>query len=201
MIAAIEEREREERIRQGYLPAPGSGEDGQPVGQIAGPSTARHSGLRFGQGAEQRSGNAQARVNTAPSFVRGPQGAERGKSPKQQGVVQTVGEARGALGAEGQGSSSEASSSSQTRPQSPSAPYPVPTPETPGVAPPSRTVDPSAHSSPEELRRLSEEDTKRRIRESERKTPPAQAEPVGSASDGVQGVTGGSGFKPRRRGA
>lgn len=182
MIAAIEEREREERIRQGYLAAPAEGEQ---IAQIAGPSTPRHSGLRFGQGAEQRTGNAQARVNTAPSFVRAGSGAGvggRGKSPKQQWVVQSESE--------------EVPRSTST--STPNAPYPIPTPETPGVAPPSPTVDPSAHSSPEELRRLSEEDTKRRIEESERKSP-AQAE--SEAVKGVQGIdTENSGFKPRRRG-
>jgi NADH dehydrogenase [ubiquinone] 1 alpha subcomplex assembly factor 2 len=181
MIAAIEEREREERIRQGYLAAPGEGEEA--VGQIAGPSTSRHSGLRFGHGAEQRQGNAQARVNTAPSFVRKGNVEGRGKSPKQQGVIQ----------------SPATEAPAWTQPQPPSAPYPVPTPETAGVAPPSPTVDPSAHSSPEELRRLSEEDTKRRIAESERKSP-EQGQGGGSA-EGVQGLdTGGGGFKPRRRG-
>jgi NADH dehydrogenase [ubiquinone] 1 alpha subcomplex assembly factor 2 len=185
MIAAIEEREREERIRQGYLAAPSAEE---AVGQIAGPSTARHSGLRFGQGAEQRLGNAQARVNTAPSFVRrGSEGRE--KSPKQMGVVQT-----GPASVEGP----EASSTS-AQGQAPSEPYTVPTPETPGVAPPSATVDPSSHSSPEELRRLSEEDTKRRIKESERKSPAGEA--TGGAQDeGVKGIDTGGGFKPRRRG-
>lgn len=192
MIAAIEAREVEERIRQGYLPAPGTGEGGEAVGQIAGPSAARHSGLRFGQGAEQRLGNAQARVNTAPSFVRAPQGSGREKSPKQQGVVpQSAAESQ----------PPQITPAPQSAQPPPSAgDYAVPTPETPGVAPPSRTVDPSAHSSPEELRRLSEEDTKRRIQESERKAPPGSSRGEGSGG-AVQGIdTGGSGFKPRRRG-
>lgn len=186
MIAAIEQREREERIRQGYLPSPASDE---VMGQIADPSSSKHSGLRYGEGSA-----GAARLNTAPSFVPRQNREGREKSPKQQGVAQQV---------------SEAHSRGKEEPiQHPrdgldtrNPAYPVPTPETPGVAPPSPTVDPSAHSSAEELRRLSEEDTKRRIQESERKTPPGQAEgaDVRKGKEGVQGVDTG-GFKPRRRG-
>lgn len=59
------------------------------------------------------------------------------------------------------------------------------------VAPPATKVDASTHHEAETLRRLAEEDTKRRLRES-------GVSDSGSAAEGVQGV--GRGFKPRRRG-
>ena len=59
------------------------------------------------------------------------------------------------------------------------------------IAPPREKVDPSQANSAEELRKLAEEDTKRRLRES------GVAEGSG-ASEGVEGV--GRTFKPRRRG-
>lgn len=60
------------------------------------------------------------------------------------------------------------------------------------LAPPRAKVDPTESNSADELRKLAEEDTKRRLRES------GVAE--GSAAvDGVQGV--GRAFKPARRGA
>lgn len=72
--------------------------------------------------------------------------------------------------------------------------YAVPTPSSPGVPPPPETVDPSSNSSKDTLRKLAEEDTKRRIAEA--------GGDVSSGDKGVQGVQLGTsgGFKPRRRG-
>jgi NADH dehydrogenase [ubiquinone] 1 alpha subcomplex assembly factor 2 len=119
LIAAIEERERAERIRQGYLL-----EDGQEVNPgIAGPS----------------SSSAEPRTRRI----------EGGTT------------------------------------------YPVPTPTSQGVAPPRETEFVDVGASPDELRRLAEEDTKRRIRES--------GEDIGTSQDeGVKGAVGG-GLAPRRR--
>ena len=75
------------------------------------------------------------------------------------------------------------------------AEYPIPSAQSPGVAPPRETIDPSRHTSGEDLRKLAEEDTKRRMARSRATVPP----PVGK--DEAQGVNvGQGGFAPRRRG-
>jgi len=74
------------------------------------------------------------------------------------------------------------------------ASYPIPTPSRADLAPPARTVDPSAHSGKDELRRLAEEDTRRRM---------AQSGVEDARAEGVRGVAvgaGAGGLKPRRRG-
>lgn len=59
------------------------------------------------------------------------------------------------------------------------------------IAPPREKVDPTAANSADELRKLAEEDTKRRLKESG----------VAEGSGPVEGVEGvGRAFKPRRRG-
>jgi NADH dehydrogenase [ubiquinone] 1 alpha subcomplex assembly factor 2 len=79
--------------------------------------------------------------------------------------------------------------------------YHVPTPPSPGVSLPNETVDPSRHSSPEELRKLSEEDTKRRIRETGvSETSPGEGKKESGTGGGGVGVGLGAGLKPRRRG-
>ena len=70
--------------------------------------------------------------------------------------------------------------------------YQVPTPHSPSIPPPSETVDPSSHASKDELRKLAEEDTMRRIKQ-------AGGE-VKTSTDGVKNVgVGSEGLKPRRR--
>jgi len=84
-----------------------------------------------------------------------------------------------------------------SQPQSESIPtYPVPTPPSSALRPPRETLDPTRHTSTEELRRLAEEDTKRRIEESG-VDPGSLAE-----GEGDQGSKsgGGEGLTPRRRG-
>ncbi|KAL1413580.1 hypothetical protein Q8F55_001354 [Vanrija albida] len=70
-------------------------------------------------------------------------------------------------------------------------PLPIEAARDAAVAPPATKVDAQTHAAADELRRLAEEDTKRRLRES-------GVSDVGAAVDGVQGV--GRAFKPRRRG-
>ncbi|WVR09329.1 hypothetical protein IAU60_006395 [Kwoniella sp. DSM 27419] len=152
MIAAIEAREREERIRQGYLLPDGSVPE-QPS-QIAGPSTASERRARI-----ERIGQPHA------------QGAESSIQPHPANALNTE--------------------------QAPAdSGYPVPTPSSSGVAAPRGTIDPSKHSSAEELRRLAMEDTKRRIAESQVADPSA-AKPEQKAVEGVEGT---GGLAPRRRG-
>lgn len=70
-------------------------------------------------------------------------------------------------------------------------PYPVPTPTSTRVVPPRETIDPSEHNSAEELRKLAEEDTRRRIEQAggEAVQPVVVDRPQAEA------------LKPRRRGA
>ncbi|KAK1921014.1 hypothetical protein DB88DRAFT_501909 [Papiliotrema laurentii] len=70
--------------------------------------------------------------------------------------------------------------------------YPVPTPTSSAVPPPSETVDPAQHASKDDLRKLAEQDTKRRIQQ--------QGGDVNTKDTGVQAVDFGTGgLKPRRR--
>lgn len=165
LVSAIEERETEERIRQGYLPSP---EAESVTRQIAGPSgTSRHSGQRYhlGQGA--------SRINAAPSFVARPSGS----AGNQDGTSTW---------------SAEANRQIDPHPQSPQ--NVLPTSTSPGVAPPPNTVDPAKYSSPEELRRLAEEDTKRRMQETGESPLPTTSSPSPTTPSNPT-------FKPRRRGA
>lgn len=75
----------------------------------------------------------------------------------------------------------------------PKSEYPVPTPPSPAVPPPADTVEPAQHASKDDLRKLAEEDTKRRIAK--------QGGEVTSSNRGVEGVgMGMGGLQPRRRG-
>lgn len=149
-IADIEVREREERIRQGYISS-------------ADPQLDVHSSLPYGAPATRR-------IQSGPSF---------------------------------------APPATSLRPQQPSAridppapaktldpqQYEVPTPPSSNVPLPPLTVDPAQHSTKDDLRKLAEEDTKRRIAE--------QGGETETKDTGVQGVGpgfGGGGLKPRRRG-
>lgn len=183
MIAAIEEREREERIRQGYLAAPE--EAGGVAGQIAGPSgTSRHSGLRYSLGS---TGPGASRINAAPSFApstpeAAPFAAQPSPIPAQGGVP--------------------AASTSTPTSASPSSPppsreqttnretYPIPTPTSTNVPPPAHSVDPSKYDDPAQLRKLAEEDTKRRMQSADVPTPSQAPGPAAQSSR----------IKPRRRG-
>jgi NADH dehydrogenase [ubiquinone] 1 alpha subcomplex assembly factor 2 len=167
-ILAIEERERTERIRQGYLL-----EDGEQ--QVV--STPRITEPSF---TPAPSISAQTSPSSSPTST-----SDRIKSPYD--YPQTS-------------ASSSAATSSPTT--DPSSPYTVPTPTSPNVSPPKETVDPTRHSSPEELRRLSEEDTRRRMKESGVGAEGlATAGPAGGKQAGVEGVGLGGSLKPRRRGA
>jgi NADH dehydrogenase [ubiquinone] 1 alpha subcomplex assembly factor 2 len=75
----------------------------------------------------------------------------------------------------------------------PTPPYPLDVPvEEPLLAPPREKVNPAQVDSAQELRRLAEEDTRRRMAES------GVAEPV--APPAAQSVQPAAGLKPRRRG-
>lgn len=166
MIAAIEDREREERIRQGYLSSPASAQS--PLGQISGPSENRHSSLGF---------------NQPQNPVAGP---SRSTPSPQQRTSSSVDRRQ------------EAVAEQRSDPNSPDKPYTVPSAQSDGVAPPPPTVDPSKHSSAEELRRLSQEDTRRRMEQSKQEDPVEKMRSVrdGGAKVEVPGAT----FKPKRRG-
>lgn len=180
MIAAIEEREREERIRQGYLAAP---EESGVAGQIAGPSeTTRHSGLRYSLG-----GGSGSRINAAPSFA-----APAAQTASQ--ADQSGGRSGGYAGSVYTNTSSTAASSPSRSPPTADTTnretYPVPTPTSTSVPPPASSVDPSKYDDPAQLRRLAEEDTKRRMQSADVPTPSQTLGPAAQSSK----------IKPRRRG-
>jgi hypothetical protein len=89
------------------------------------------------------------------------------------------------VGQTGQPSSSPTSSPSPTRQSETS----------PNIPAPGQTVDPGLHDNPAELRRLAEEDTKRRISE---RGGESDLRPSGQGVEGVN-VGGGGGLAPRRR--
>ncbi|WVQ79998.1 hypothetical protein IAT38_002099 [Cryptococcus sp. DSM 104549] len=168
-VAAIEAREREERIRQGYLLPDGSVPEVAP--QIAGPSIKgerKAQAERFVKGTEAPVGGAGARAG-------------------QAGQAGQVGRGR-----EGEDRAAEMA-------------YQIPTPTSPGVAPPRQTIDPAKYASPEELRKLAEEDTKRRIAQSQGQkgvdVPGGPGAGGRQVKDEVEGVQfGKGGLEPRRRG-
>ncbi|OXG48012.1 hypothetical protein J010_04510 [Cryptococcus neoformans] len=136
-VAAIEAREREERIRQGYLLPDGS-ELEHPPSQIGAPSTST-----------ERKAQIQKFISSPQNY---PTEAPKERSPFT---------------------------------------YPVPTPQSQGVASPRKTIDPSTASA-KELRKLAEEDTKRRIAQTGNMELPQK--------DNVQSVQmGKGGLEPRRR--
>ncbi|TYJ58026.1 hypothetical protein B9479_001118 [Cryptococcus floricola] len=138
-IAAIEAREREERIRQGYLLPDGSEPEKSDVKQV-----------------------------TAPSEISGERRAQTQRFIDASNASRAGTKEAGAVGREKSAPASE-------------------------VAPPRRTIDPTT-ASPEELRKLAEEDTKRRIAQTE------GAPEVAKKGD-VQSVQfGEGGLAPKRRG-
>ena len=140
MIAAIEQRETEERIRQGYLPDPSSASE-TSAGAIAGPS--------------RQASEVTARPTAGHAY---PRAGDAGRATP-----------------EAASSTAGASTSS-------------------AATPPRKTVDPSV--SADELRKLAEEDTKRRIEEQGGDVPQHPDE-----TESTKGVNVGSGgFAPRRRG-
>ncbi|KAK8854548.1 hypothetical protein IAR55_003287 [Kwoniella newhampshirensis] len=186
MIAAIEAREREERIRQGYLLPDGSEPPSLPggdkgngigIGRISGPST------------------SSERKAQMERFTHPPQPQPILQSQSSSGIQHV-----NALNSE-QIPSSTSSTSSST-----SDAYAIPTPTTGGIAHPRETINPAENASREELRRLAEEDTKRRIAQTQGGTTGIGADAAAGERKGesnkVQGVaTGeGGGLQPRRRG-
>ena len=144
MVAAINERERIERIRQGYA------SEGDRRLEIHSHS-AEYEKL-YGAGP---AGPSTARVESR---------AVRARQLPQP-------ETRATTSVEGSGSRTDAGTRTrhgdrfQQRAESNiRQTYPVPTPPSPGLPPPT-SVDPARHSTKEDLRRLSEEDTKRRMAE------------------------------------
>ncbi|WWD19317.1 hypothetical protein CI109_103775 [Kwoniella shandongensis] len=165
-IAAIEAREREERIRQGYLLPDGSElplqGDGQ--GQIAGPSTS----------SERKAQNQRFVVSPAAA----PTTAESSSTTESKSKPQHV----NALNSE------EATKG-----------YAIPTPSREDIAPPRETINPAEHASREELRKLAEEDTKRRIKETGGVDQQQQQQQQQHQQEtGTAGT--GAGLQPRRRG-
>ncbi|WWC63652.1 uncharacterized protein I303_106257 [Kwoniella dejecticola CBS 10117] len=175
-IAAIEAREREERIRQGYL-LPDGTVPGASQAQIAGPSTPSERAARLKGVAD---GIGHSRSGSTPS--RNPQEQPQPQIRRQE-EPRTI-QHPNSLNSENVRSNS----------------YPVPTPRKPPntVAQPSQTVDPAQHSSAEDLRRLAMEDTKRRIAES-KEQPQPQPEKKDRGVEGVGLGTAGKGLQPRRR--
>lgn len=160
MIAQIAERERSERIRQGYLV-----EGGQPSDQ------------------RRIAGRIQE-----PSFTPAPAVPESTSTVRPRSILpaQPQPETRDTA-------QSSTGGSGQT--------YSIPTPGRPDLEPQRPPADPITNNSREELRRLSEEDTKRRMAKSGVETETGKAEaPLGKKA-GVEGVgLGGGGLAPRRRG-
>jgi NADH dehydrogenase [ubiquinone] 1 alpha subcomplex assembly factor 2 len=116
-------------------------------------------------------GPSQAQLNGRPSFTQ----------PDRRPISQT--------GQDGDSATSAPSSTAQGRRKVDSTSREVPAPGQP--------VDPLKHDDPAELRRLAEEDTKRRIEERG-----GEAD-LREKSEGVEGVNvgaGGGGLAPRRRG-
>lgn len=180
MIQAIEAREEAERIRQGYLPAPGtsSGGSGGLVEGYAHASMPR-----------SISGPGPSRINTKPSFAPNTDSRSR-PQPQSQRTSPTPTSSTGSTGSRPAETGGSGGSGQE---------YPVPTPTSQTVPPPPPTVDPLQHDDPAELRRLAEEDTKRRIEERGGEADLRE----GGGSGKVEGVDvgpGGGGLAPRRRG-
>ena len=165
MIAQIEERERTERIRQGYLLETGSIPPPRIPEKI--------------ETTEKSFTPPPKRTHDTPTLQPKPDPTPTPISRSHEaGLSATEGEA-------------------QT--------YSVPMPQRPDLAAARETVDPSASQSREELRRLSEEDTRRRMVESGVDPEPGKADKqTGEKRSAVQGVGLGSSsgvLAPRRRGA
>jgi NADH dehydrogenase [ubiquinone] 1 alpha subcomplex assembly factor 2 len=204
-VAAIEARERDERIRQGYLLA--ESEERHRPAPIAGPSRV-HTEPSFSE--------ATAEVSSRPSISSDPQ-AQAGRTT-YPGTMPDVSRPTSPPSTKDAPAPQELETDS--RPNAPVAgathrgeplvqhpqgdmqhprdgldtaaePYPIPTPPSTRVVPPRETIDPSEHSSAEDLRKLAEEDTRRRIEQAGGEA--VQPEVV----DQPQAET----LKPRRRGA
>ncbi|WVF67665.1 hypothetical protein IAT40_002424 [Kwoniella sp. CBS 6097] len=214
-IAAIEAREREERIRQGYLLPDGSvppqGPGGKEYGQVAGPSTPSERRARI-----ERIGQPQPQPQPQP------QSQSQQSQQQSQSAYPTTSSSAATGSGSGSGSNSRAGTvpnalTSDNRSTSPSSSntYPVPTPTSDGIAPPRdpRSIDPSKYASTDELRRLAMEDTKRRIAESggeQQQQQPSTSTAGKKEGDATQNQNqsqsqgqGGSapgGLQPRRRG-
>lgn len=159
MIAAIEEREREERIRQGYLKegapkqvhAALADRSFQPAPVLSLPTPRSHSGSRS---PSDNQPGAPAALESSVERNQHPASSTVSQSPHLQSnpwpAASTATNPNMPL-----------TSTKQTTGQE----YQVPTPTSPSVPPQAPTVDPMKHASKEELRKLSEEDTKRRIAE------------------------------------
>ncbi|OCF35785.1 hypothetical protein I316_02277 [Kwoniella heveanensis BCC8398] len=215
-VAAIEQREREERIRQGYLlpdgsvpPGLGAG-GGREYGQVAGPSTATERRARIerigsgsGSGGGSGSGQSQIAFQSQSNNLSQPISASGSASSSltNSSTPSRPGSVPNAL----------TSDNKYTLPQSSNA-YPIPTPLTtpttsgPGIAPPRdpRTVDPSKYASADELRRLAMEDTKRRIAElggEPHSQQPSQSSDTRTGGGAQQGASAGAGppLQPQSR--
>ncbi|CAD6568209.1 MAG: hypothetical protein TREMPRED_004358 [Tremellales sp. Tagirdzhanova-0007] len=163
MIAQIEERERTERIRQGYLDQGGSIIAPQISGRIEEPSfTPAPKGTDQTPTIQPR---PEPKLNSKPVPI--PQSHES-KLSATEGSAQT---------------------------------YSVPTPQRSDLALARETVDPSASQSREELRRLSEEDTRRRMVESGVDPEPGKADQQSGEKRLAEQAVGSGGLVPRRRGA
>lgn len=178
MIAQIAERERLERIRQGYLVEGGSISGPQVAGRIQEPSFYP----------------PQSGSSSTPTLQPKPLLRSKPETPTRTSAEDT--ESRGWSSAE------RTEAQGRTSTEGSDNTYPVPAPTRPHIAPPARTSDPGKHNSRDELRRLSEEDTRRRMAESGLEAEPGKAEKLGGErKTGVEGVgLGGGGLAPRRRG-
>lgn len=109
-----------------------------------------------------------SRINTKPSFV-APPSPSQSQAPHSDGT---------------------------TRNEAPGRAYDIPTATSPTVPPPPLTVDPLQNDDPVQLRKLAEEDTRRRIEQRG-----GEGDLVKKEGEKVEGVdVGGGGLAPRRRG-
>ncbi|ORX38224.1 hypothetical protein BD324DRAFT_343415 [Kockovaella imperatae] len=177
LVAAIEERERAERIRQGY---------------------ASDSDIRL----SIHSHSPEYHRLFGGDAIAGPSSVKVDESRSRRSAVESIDQSQREHYASIDGDTLSSGPSTSHRLSTPAAPleenaprspYPIPTPTSPGVPPPPDVVDPSQHATKEDLRRLSEEDTKRRMAETGTPQPWVPSPKPPSAPE--QGV-----LKPRRRG-
>jgi NADH dehydrogenase [ubiquinone] 1 alpha subcomplex assembly factor 2 len=163
-VAAIEAREREERILQGYLLPDGSEAGERQVPASLGGDQGQIEGKPFASAGGSPHASAKFAYPPAPREKM----PAKGSAPVAEPAPARPGEAGGEVPGPEEGETGHGT-----------------------IAPPRPKVD-ALSTDPETLRRLAEEDTRRRLRES-------GVSEAGVGEEGVKGV--GRGFRPRRRGA
>ncbi|ORY32124.1 hypothetical protein BCR39DRAFT_524226 [Naematelia encephala] len=198
LVAAIAERERAERIRQGYLIEPDDASSSKPPRLPPSRETVQRT-IKVLEPSFAPPPPSIPPSLSIPSPSPSPSPFSPQFSSSSPPPPSPFPQSR----------SSQTDESAQPTPSSRLGPvreseqqsYPIPTPSRPDLAPPGKPVDPSAYSSREELRRLSEEDTKRRMAQSGVDTQSAASDPaqVGNAKEPGSSPSTSSGLQPRRR--